>query len=99
MERIWALDHKGNRIYDKHGRPAYVWSYHTPNQRSYFHRIMHWVSQGLNVFLGGHQDLTFSQRVGGWRRFGHPLGKPLSKFINFIFFDSQHCQNAWIEKV
>jgi len=97
MERRPAYDENGCPLFDREGQLAYVWDANEPNRKAWFFRCMEWLSQGINVFLGGHQDLTFSQRVGGWQESGYKLAW-MHKPIDFIF-GKDHCRNAWREKV
>lgn len=96
MERIPAVDSNGDQIYDCKGRKAYVWSYHMPNFKSYPFRILEWISQGINVFGGGHQDLTFSQRAGAWDYHGE-IRWP-ARIIDAVF-GKDHCRKAWKHKI
>ena len=82
---------------DQAGHFAWVWDPTLPNRKAWIYRLLEWMSQGINLFLGGHQDLTFSQRVGGWMEIAHPYAW-LHKPIDFIF-GKRHCAHAWRDKV
>lgn len=101
MERRYVYDDNGNQLFDKNsGEPYFFWDVTIKNRKSYILRILEWLSQGINVFTFGHQDLTFSQRVGGWLFLGDRKGKLAVKIIDSIFFwDKDHCKNAWRNKV
>ena len=96
MERIPATDLYGAPIYDRRGRKCYTWSYEHPNYKRYPFRILEWLSQGMNVFWGGHQDLTFSQRAGAWAY--HGTRKWPAKIIDAVMGEN-HCEMAWRKKV
>src|SRR6056297_3293646 len=97
MERRRAVDRFGEPLLDKDGHFAWVWDPMLPNRKAWFYRFLHWISQGWNMFLGGHEDLTFSQRVGGWLEVGYRLAW-LHKPIDFVF-GRAHCARAWHDKV
>ena len=60
----------------------------------------HWnlgeaISQAFGAIFGLNANLTFSAYCGYWLQENRPFLKHLHKFVNLLFNDSNHCQNAW----
>lgn len=63
--------------------------------KSYFWNLAEAMSQGLASVFGLNANLTFSAYCGYWKQEGFPIKGKFYKFINFLFQDKYHCQNAW----
>lgn len=66
-----------------------------PREKSYFWNLMEAVSQCLAATVGLNANLTFSAYCGYWKQKRRPIAGHIYIFINLLFHDSNHCQNAW----
>ena len=62
--------------------------------KSYYWNLAEAMSQGLASVFGLNANLTFSAYCGYWKQEGLPIRGKFYKFINFLFQDKYHCQNA-----
>jgi len=63
--------------------------------KSYCWNLAEAMSQGLASVFGLNANLTFSAYCGYWKQEDRPIKGKFYKFINFLFQDKYHCQNAW----
>lgn len=52
--------------------------------------------QTVNAAVGGDEDETISARC--WRYRGDPKYSALVQIINLMFFDSRHCERAYLSE-
>lgn len=66
-----------------------------PRDKSYGWNLGESLSQVLNAVIGGDADITFSANCGHWQEEKDWRGKVFGGVVNLIFFDKNHCANAW----
>ena len=70
-----------------------------PNNKNWFWNVMQTLSQFLAAAVfDANGDLTFSAHCGWWKVDNTPRKKHFYRFVNILFRDPQHCQNAWNAK-
>lgn len=71
---------------------AALWSYHTSEERGYFHNLLVAIDELVNAITLGDRDETISSRAGKARDEGKEWGCVLCRFLNI--FDDGHCTKA-----
>lgn len=66
--------------------------------RPYLWNLGEAFSQFIASIFGLNCNLTFSAYCGYWQEKGWPIVKHLHKPINLLFWNSEHCSNAWKER-
>ena len=63
--------------------------------KSYYWNLAEAMSQGLASVFGLNANLTFSAYCGYWQELNLPVRGKFYKFINLLFRDKKHCEDAW----
>lgn len=69
-----------------------------PRRKNYFWNLGEAISQGLAAIFGLDANLTFSAYCGYWKLAQRPVLRHFHKIVNFLFNDTNHCQNAWRQR-